>query len=199
MKTILLTLTIFLTFLTLNAQKIKDFYIPASPHNKVTFQMVKIPDMRRIIFYNDKGITCEIMDIKTYLNKTTTNVQKYITFSDNEVKIIKSISTTIKETNKIRTHSTQNILLKMPPQAGTVNWSYISVYGDVYNCTASWTTINIDGKDIRTIQVEQSIIGLTTIEYYVEGIGLYKTDSYSESKAHAFEKFIQLDYDSNVK
>jgi hypothetical protein len=54
---------------------------------------------------------------------------------------------------------------------------------------------------LRTIKVEQEIEGLgaKTIEYYVQGIGLYKTDlKGSDGKVQAFETFDQLSYEQTA-
>lgn len=206
MKTTILALAVCLTSLTTQAQTIKDFFVPTSPKNKATFYSPSKTggrtDMTRTIYYVNKGSSFDITDAKMFSGNPTAIQTKTVTFTDNEVKMTKSVSTTMMETNKQRTHNPPTVLLKMPAQGKTVTWSYTQISGDVLKCTASWTTLNVDGKELKTIKVEQEIegFGAKTIEYYVHGIGLYKTDMKgSDGKVQAFEKFDQLSHDPTAK
>ena len=106
------------------------------------------------------------------------------------------------ETNKQRTHNPPIILLKMPAPGKSVTWSYSQISGDAANCKASWTTVEVEGKSIKAIKVEEEVVdGFgVTVKYYVQGMGLWKTDFRgSDGTIEPFEKFDQLSYDSAAK
>ncbi|MEX0813905.1 MAG: hypothetical protein WD048_16925 [Chitinophagales bacterium] len=206
MKISILALAVCLNSLTTQAQTIKDFFVPTSPKNKATFYTPSKTggrtDMTRTIYYVDKGSSYNITDAKMTFGKPTSIQTNTVTFTDNEVKITKSVSTSmLGPTNKQENHNPPLVLFKMPAPGKTVTWS--SLYsGDTLKYTASWTTLNVDGKELKTIKVEREIeyFGSTIIEYYLQGIGLYNTDyKGSDGKVQAFEKFDQLSYDPTAK
>lgn len=192
--------------MTLQAQTIKDFFVPTSPKNKATFyspgKSGEQTVMTKTINYVDKGNSFEITTAQMFEGNPTSIITETISFTSNEVKKTNSVSKGLMETNVRRTHNPPVVLLKLPPQGQTVTWSYTQISGDVLKCKAGWTTLNVDGKELKTIIVEQEIEGLgaKAIEYYVQGIGLYKTDMKgSNGKIYALEKFDQLSYDSSAK
>ena len=102
-KTVLALFLAFISFIS-EAQTAKSFFIPAQPNNKVTFHSVSMPEMQRKIFYVDHGSSFEIMDIKVFDGRTIGNIQKHIVFSDEDAQMMKSITTNMRETNKVRLH-----------------------------------------------------------------------------------------------
>jgi hypothetical protein len=205
-KSTILALAVCLTSLTTQAQTIKDFFVPATPKNKATFytpdKSGKRTGMTKTIFYVDKGSSFEITTAPMFNGNPSSIITRTVSFTSNEVIMTSSVSTGLMETNVRRTHNPPAALLKLPPQGQSVNWSYKQISGDVLKCIASWITLNVDGKEFRTIKVEQEIEGLgaKTIEYYVQGIGLYKTDlKGSDGKVQAFETFDQLSYEQTAK
>ncbi|MDA3911117.1 MAG: hypothetical protein PF448_07155 [Bacteroidales bacterium] len=206
MKTTILALAVCLSSLTTQAQTIKDFFVPTSPKNKATFYSPSKTggrtDMTRTIYYVDKGNSYDITDAKMFNGNPTVIQTKTVIFSDNEVKMTKSVSTTMMETNKQRNHNPPTVLLKMPALGKTATWSYTEISGDVANCKASWTTVDIDGKTLKAIKVEEEVVdgfGITIL-YYVQGIGLWKKDfKGSDGTIQPFEKFDQLSYDPTAK
>lgn len=206
MKSIILALAVFLISLTTQAQTIKDFFVPTSPKNKVTSytpgKSGERTGMTKTVYYVDKGSSFEITTAPMFDGNPTSIITRTVSFTANEVRMTNSVSTGLTEKNVLRTHNPSAVLLKLPPQGQTVTWSYTQISGDELKCTASWTTLNVGGKDLKTIKVEQEIegFGAKTIEYYVQGIGLYKTDMIgSDGKVQAFEKFDQLSYDPTAK
>ena len=82
------------------------------------------------------------------------------------------------ETNKQKTHNPPTVLLIMPSNGESKKWSYTQISGDLANCTTSWTTITVKGQELKAIKLEEEVVdgfGIL-IEYYVQGIGLWKTD-----------------------
>ena len=106
------------------------------------------------------------------------------------------------ETNKKKDYNPARTIFKMPPTGQTVSWTYIDIPGDNIKCTASWTTVTIDGAQKKAIKVVKQYEGMTskTIEYYVKGIGLWKTDLQdSKGTTQTSDKFDGLDYDPTGK
>lgn len=201
-KTILALFLAFISFIC-EAQTAKSFFIPAQPNNKVTFHSVSMPEMQRKIFYVDHGSSFEIMDVKVFDGRTIGNIQKYIVFSDDDVQMIKSISTNMRETNKVRLHEPPVTIFKLPPTGGETNWTYEESTGDKVRCTSSWTKIIIKGKEHKAVKVYKVIgSGTFTIdatEYYVEGYGYYQTDTKDDSgKLKPYEIFNSIGIDSTI-
>lgn len=206
MKTTILALAVCLTTLTTQAQTIKDFYVPASPKNKATFyspgKSGERTGMTKTIYYVDKGSSFEITTAPMFDGNPTSIITRTVSLTSNEVKMTNSVSTGLMETNVRRTHNPPAVLLKLPPQGQSVNWTYKQISGDVANCKASWTTVDIEGKTLKAIKVEEEVVdgfGITIL-YYVQGIGLWKTDfKGSDGTIKPFEKFDQLTYDPTAK
>ena len=158
--------------------------------------------MMRIIYYIDKGSSYDITDAKMIIGNPASIITKTLEFTNNEVKMTKSISTSLIETNKKRTHNPPVILLKMPPKGQSVKWTYTQISGAVAKCTATWTTVKVDGETNKVIRVEEEVVdgfGIT-IEYYVQGIGLWKSDfKGSDGNIKTFIKFYSLEYDPSAK
>jgi len=163
-------------------QTVKDFFIPSSPKNKATFYSPSKTGgrtgMSKTIYYVKKGDYYEITTAPMTDGKPTAITTRTITLSNNEVKMTKSVSTTMFETNKQKTHNPPTVLLIMPSNGESKKWSYTQISGDLANCTTSWTTITVKGQELKAIKLEEEVVdgfGIL-IEYYVQGIGLWKTD-----------------------
>lgn len=202
-KTILTFLLALISFIS-DAQTAKSFFIPTQPNNKVTFHLENMPEMQRKIFYVNRGSSFEIMDVKIFDGRTIGNIQKYLVFSDKDVQMIKSITTNMKESNKVRLYEPPITIFKLPPTGGESNWTYQEGTGDKVTCTSSWTKIMIKGKEHKAVQVYK-VIGsgsftLDATEYYVEGYGYYKTDTKDDSgKLKAYESFSIIEIDSTIR
>ena len=114
--------------------------------------------------------------------------------------MIKSVSTTTLQTNKKADYNPPRTILKMPVTGQTVSWTYTDISGDVIKCTASLTTVTIDGVQKKAIKVIKIITGAEdfgkTIDYYVKGIGIWKTDLQDyDGSTQTLIKFDGLDYD----
>lgn len=206
MKSLLISAITFATILTTNAQNIKDYYIPESPKNKATFYTPSKTggrtEMTRTIYYVAQGSAFDITDAKMFGGKPSAIQTMTVELSTNEVKMTKSVSTTMFETNKKNTYNPARIILKMPPAGQSVTWSYVDIPGDNIKCTASWTNVTIDGTQKKAIKVVKQIEGFSakTIEYYVKGIGLWKTELQgSDGKSQTSDEFDNLDYDPTAK
>ncbi len=204
-KLTILALAVGLTVSSVRGQSIKDYFIPDSTHNKASFYTPDKTggrtDMTRTIYYVKKGTTYDITDAKMFSGQPSAIQTITVQFSASEVKMTKSISTTMMETNKKQDYNPPITILKMPAAGQTVNWTFKEISGDNVNCISSWTTINYNGEQRKAIKVTKTYIGLSakTIEYYVKGIGLWKTEISGEGKTQTFDKFDSLEYDPTAK
>lgn len=72
-----------------------------------------------------------------------------------------------------------SIILKFPDQSNTAVWLYKEISGDEFQCTSEFVSVDLNGIIKRAIKLTKRIIGTdviwpNTINYYVEGIGLWK-------------------------
>lgn len=207
-KTTILALAVGLTSLAVNGQSIKDYFISDATHNKASFYS---PDktggrtnLTRTIYYIKKGTTYDITDVHMFNGKASSIQTMTVLFSANEVKMTNSISTTMAVTNKKQDYNPPKIIFKMPMAGQTATWSYTDFSGDNIKCTSSWTNVSIDGVQKKAIKVTKIISGAEdwgkTIEYYVKGIGLWKTDlQSSDGTTKTEDKFDGLSYDPTGK
>ncbi len=185
-KTLFLILAIWMTSIKVMGQTVKDYFIPSQlNYNKASFYTPSKTgdrtEMTRVIYYvpNNDG---------TYLNTISNMFQgqpssistQTLIFTATEVKMTKSVSTTMLKTNQEEFYEPATTVLKMPLVGQTTNWTYTDISGEKIKRTASWTTILVDGINKKAIKVTSIIIGAEdfgkTIDYYVKGIGLWKTD-----------------------
>lgn len=100
-------------------------------------------------------------------------------------------------TNKKTVHNPTVTLLKVPVVGQSSSWT--TNEGQAVNkCTATWTTVNVDGESKKAIKVKHTIEGFKSyyVEYYVKGIGLWKLEIVSENgKSQTSDKFDELTYD----
>jgi len=206
MKSTFFAILTLLTSVGANAQTISEFFIPSAPNNKATLytpsQTGGRTGMTRVIYYIKKGDYFEITDAPMMDGQPSSIQTRTVTLTNNEVRMTKSVSTTMFETNRQRTHNPPIVLLAMPANGQTKKWSYTQISGDVVNCTTTWTTVNVDNQELKAIKLEEEVVdgfGIS-IEYYVQGIGLWKTDfKGSDGKVQPFERFDQLSNDPTAR
>lgn len=188
-KTVLLVLVIGLTSVNVMGQSPKDYYIPKqSNFNKASFYTPSKTggrtDMTRVIYYVDNGDgTFDNTDAKMFQGKPSAISTQTVMFTATEVKMTKSVSTSMFETNKKQTYEPARTLLKMPAAGQTASWTIPSESGDKQTVfTSSWTTVTIDGASKKAIKVVSQYTGWKSksVSYYVEGIGLNKTEFIGE-------------------
>ena len=203
-KFVILALSVGLTVMTSKGQSIKDFFIPDTAYNKASFYS---PDktgnrtgMTRVIYYTKNGANYDILDANLFDGKgdASSIITKTVQFSATEAKMIRSSA------NKKQDYNPPKIILKMPAAGQTISWTYSDISGDLIKCTASFTTVTIDGVQKKAIKKIEVVIGYEdqgkTITYYVKGIGLWKTDLQgSDGVTQTFDKFDGLIYDPTAK
>jgi len=209
-KTTFFLLAAVIPTLTVNGQSIKDYFIPDSQFNKATFYSPSKTGERteetRTIYYVNKGATYEIMDAKMFKGTPLSIVTETVVLTQTEVKMTKSVLTNIMETNKKQYYNPPRTILKIPIAGQTVRYTDIpGTHGQ--KCIASWTTVTIDGvtkKAIKVISIpnnpEDAKDFGKTIEYYVKGIGLWKSEAQaSDGETIIFDEFDQLENDPTAK
>jgi hypothetical protein len=208
-KLMVLMLIVGLTSANVKGQNLKDFYIPSqSNYNKASFYTPgkngERTEMTRVIYYTDNSDgTFDLLDAHMFQGQPSAIVTQTVKFTANEVKLVKTVSTTMFETNKKQTYDPPKTLLKMPAAGQTATWTTPGEGGDEpTKYTSSWTTVTVDGQSKKAIKVISQYTGWKskTVLYYVEGIGLMKTDFVDENGAtKPFEKFDGLSYEATTR
>ncbi len=200
-----LTLTIGLHSLTLYCQSIKDYFIPDSTHNKMSYYHLS-PTGQRVdwtgsFYYTKKNTTYDVMKAQMMQGDITAVQTMTIKFTKNEVKMIKSVSTTMTEKNHKVEYNPPSIILKLPPAGQTISWSYKDITGENVQCTALWTTVEINGTEKKAIKkvMQYSKMKTKLTEYYVINIGFWQSEMEGAEGRFTFQKFDGLDYDATAK
>jgi len=128
-------------------------------------------------------------------NKTTSIETKYVDITQTEIKVTKTITTTMFETNKEQIYSPAQVFLKLPQTNTIAKWDYITPAGDKLTCKSEWTQISYNGENKKAIKVTREyfengniVNWVSSIEYYVEGVGLWKIQTYKEEDMEILEK-----------
>ena len=156
--------------------------------------------IKNILYINKDGY----FDILTgsFLNDQNTAIQTMtVQFTKTEVKMIRSASTTMFETNKKKIYNPPSLILRMPSEGQTAIWTVTEISGDVEKCISSWTTITINGEKIKAIKVIKSndVFSSKEIDYYVKGIGLWKIDILSEGETQTQYEFDKLETETEAR
>lgn len=183
MKTyLIMTLLMFCNILTFG-QNIKDYFIPKTPFNRADFYKPgkngERTQFTRTIIYEKEDSHYVFADVMMYNDNPTAIQILSLVLTSNEVKMIESTVTNVSVTKKVTKYDSPRTILKMPPTGQTTKWKYTDTNGEVINCTSSWTSATIDGVSTKAIKLIKEIEGVSwgkSIEYYVQGIGLWNTE-----------------------
>lgn len=184
-------------------QSIKDYFIPDSAYNMMSYycfgQNGVRADMSIVIYYVKRGTTYEITRVTHMQGLRAAIWTMTIQFISNEVQMIKKISTSMLKTYQKTEYNPPNPILKMPPADQT-----ISIYKDSTGAnmkgTASWTTVNVDGKERKAIKLVKQFEGFPkVIEYYVKGIGFWKSEIEGDEGFYTFQNINEMGYDPSAK
>lgn len=207
--------TIFIFTLTLLSlpgfgQSIKDYFLPKDGLNKSNYytpnpQTGGSSGMETKIWFIKKADGFEVMEAKILKGEATSIVTKTIAISNNEIKLTKTVSTNILETNRQKTYSPAQTILKLPTVGQKLTWNYSSPTGETIKCTAELIDMKVKGENRKTIKVKKEtledgkpITWATSIDYYVNGIGLYKIETLSEEILDVLD-FQEYDSDAESK
>lgn len=187
-------------------QNLKDYYVPNQlNYNKASFYSPgkngERTEMTRVIYYiNNENGTFDVLDSHMFQGQPSAIETQTIKFTTAEVKLVKTVSTSMFETNKKTTYNPPKTLLKMPTVGQIATWTTQGEGGDKpTKYTSSWTNVTVDGQSKKAIKVVSQYTGWKSkqVAYYVEGIGLMKTDFINEKGVtKPFEKFDGLSYES---
>jgi len=178
----------FLFTKSVEGQSIQEYFVPDSPNNTATYYFNDPTGERNSTevtkHYLNVGVNCEVHETGRFGQTDAEDAIIKYELTNTEIKEIMRISakynwdiklkTLIKgnENDTIRSLPPETIL-KMPLKGKTMKWNSVDVHGEKIKCSASWTTVQVDGskKDaIKVLQGEQTY-------YYVKGIGFWGTDS----------------------
>lgn len=132
------------------------------------------------------------------MNGNSTGIQTMtVQFTNNEVKMTNSVSTTMFETNVKKTYTPPSLILKMPISGQKTTWETKEISDDLQKCIATWTQVQVNGEQSKAIKVTKSFEGLSSVEnnYYVKEIGLWKIEFEDNGLKMTQFEFISLEYD----
>lgn len=172
----LIALLLFPTILCAQKLTVKNYFIPDAPNNKALFEGI----IEKVIFYKPLGNKYELTSANAVGGQVTSGQTISIVITPNEVKMIKSVVSSTIQAKKTKIFPQPITILKLPSANQTLSWTSKSPLGEVENCKASLVEMDVDGKKVKAIKLVKIPNGLKiqTIEYYVEGYGLYKSELY---------------------
>lgn len=201
MKNLFAALSLIVMTHYVSGQNIKDYFLPSNNFNKSTFYK---PDPKTglktefnsIIWFVKKSDNNYEINQGQYMGSKVTSIEtKHIDITQNEIKVTKTIITTMFVTNKEQNYTPAQVFLKLP-QTGTVTkWDYTTSAGDKLKCKSEWTQVSYKGETKKAIKVTREyyengtiVNWASSIEYYVEGIGLWKIQTYKGEDTEILEK-----------
>ena len=142
-----------------------------------------------------------ITDISRYGDQIMSTEKYTVQFTASEVQVVSSTVTNALETNSVFKYDHPITMLKLPHVGQRVAWTYTDRTNNSFKCMSEWMTIPIDGAVKKAIKVTVSTADeaneAKTVLYYVEGVGLWKTESVSTTGAKEVkDQFDGLDYES---
>lgn len=188
-----ISITIYICLLFGNvaySQNIKDYFFPSDEYNNVTYRSY---EYNRSIYYYNKDTHYETMDIKLVDRKIASASEYKMKFTDTEVHVFSiSFYSAIYDDEKFDLNPPL-IVLKMPSN-NSIHWEYNDEWGQKVKNKVSWTEIYYNGDYRKAIKLEKEYLEMPDsiiIEYYVKGIGLFKTDFHdlATNKISEFERF----------
>jgi hypothetical protein len=199
---------IFCTVQSSLAQKnARDYFLPAAKNNKAIFSLPDTQEKKsaftRVIYYLKNEDQYNVVDTTRYGTKLFRIEKRTVEFTSTEVRLVKLISTTDAEPNKITPYDPPKIILKVPGIGQSQAWSYQDEYGQKTNFIAEWIKFKLNNINTRAIRVTETIVlpnGLpfeaARISFYKEGIGLWKMEGETRQIKQTILEFTNLEYDS---
>lgn len=176
-KILLLTLTFTIN---LSSQNIADYFIPKDK-NKSTYSGGKDNLPFAIIKYKKSNDIYKLTRTSLMGGRPVSEEIKEVVISDNSIQL-KSIN--IKNQilgNKSKVFNPPIIILKYPSKTEKTQWSYEDENNEVHKCTSEFATVKYNTINVPAIKLTNAIQtksgNLTTIEYYLKDIGLFKINT----------------------
>lgn len=183
---------------------IKDYFLPSDGNNKSVYYMPdpKTGDKTGVSttnwFIKEIDGSYQVIRASFFKSSTMSIITEFINITNNEIKVFKTASTTMFETNRKKTYYPARVYLKMPKGNIKSVWEYTRTTEETDICTSEWITVNIDGQTKKAIKVKRQLKGqpdLFTTELYVKGIGLWKI---SVSNGNILKILDYQEYDPEV-
>ncbi len=202
MKAFQLLIILLFSAYSANSQISKEYYIPNNSYNESQFYMpdnvTGAPlDLTRKIYYVKKGDEVDVVDLKLYQGKSSSTETRTIRFLGDEIKMSKIISTGLTQNIRTTVYSSPITIFKVPSAGKDASWTISDGEYGITKYISSWTTVTINNIQKKAIKVVQIIpnISAKTAEYYLYGIGLWKTEILSNGQITIIDKFNRLNYD----
>ena len=127
-----------------------DYFLPAAKNNKAIFIMPetyeKESSFTRVMYYFENGDYCEIIDTTRYHDKLIRIEKRTVEFTPTEVRLIKLISTTDAEPNKITLYDPPKVILRVPGIGQSLAWSYHEEHGRKTYFFAEWIKFKLNNR-----------------------------------------------------
>lgn len=190
MKSFVLCVLVMLS-LKANSQTAKDYFFPTNDKNCSVFKS-HIPGKKnqfehnQSIFFKDMGDSALVTTMFYDEDTLKGGHEQVLKIKDSEILVVKGKANTYQ--GKVETYSSGgSVIFKMPTNNGKTEWSSPNQKGAVITIYRSeFATIKVDGRKTKAVKVsriqkrkhtgEESVF---YVNYYVAGIGLYKTTSES--------------------
>ena len=200
-----LIITFLLGGLITKSQSLKDFIVPDSSKNKAEFiqtnNAMDNSTVSKTIYYVKKGNLLNINTVKPIDGKLISKETKIVQFSNGEMKLSKSITSTNQKYNLKKDFKPAKVLLKIPNAGPVSKWKYIEGNNDTISCTSILIKENVKGAEKQALQVTKlsSALKTKTIEIYVSGLGLWKTEIFNaEGSLQSTETLNSLSIDAKA-
>jgi len=184
---IALLLSVSLTTSAVSGQIAADYFLPGEGKNLSIYgvppykKMKFLDEIKTHVFYSAKGDSVLITTINYDKDSIQSWTKQVYKISPNEILLVKETSN--KDGGKY--YQEESVLFKMPVDSKKIEWADLKNSGSVGTTySAEYSTVSVNGKKSKAIKVTTSTYKkksqkelISTIDYYVSGIGLYKTTS----------------------
>jgi hypothetical protein len=175
-------LPLILSGISCNGQSIGDFFFPSNGNNVSMFQIIGEGEMKVYTSLTGKGDSAVITTLYFNSNTMTDWSQRVIKYDHSQINLSKELSKSNPDPVLLQK---EIILLKMPSRKEKIEWLLSEQSGSIETrCTSEFCTIKIDGVKKQAIKVtthqnkkRSGNVIMTTVDYYVYGVGHYKTTS----------------------
>ena len=191
----------------------KDFFIPSSDKNITSFNYGKDDEsIKEKICYINNGNTYDVETDMVFKNKVAAMDRVTIQFKETVIEVIKVKGFTALGEKYNKNYTPSKIIFKMPIDGQNVKWNYTEggQGAEINKCTSEWMNVTVNGVAKKAVIITTkvydakgvAIAAPITLDYYVEGIGLWKQvvrDPKRKEKDATMLFFHGLSYDNIIK
>ena len=177
MNPALLFILFIVPYITVSAQT-ADYFTPAKSKKLATFFMPSKTNNTMTVRYDAKGNSVVVTDSKLVDGVVRSKDVTTYLMTDEVVTMTSTSRTGATGSEEVKEYNPAEVVFKMPPKEGSVEWSYHSFWGDLVECTAFRKSVKVDGKEYPAVILRKAVedgIGVN-VEYYVKGMGLWHVE-----------------------